>query len=66
MDFSCQHTDFYTRYDVGWDIHEEGEQRQHMDHCNDCGAWRFRMEDIPFAGDAEIHLGNWQTEVEAP
>lgn len=49
----CKCTDIRTVHDVGADIDEEGEERQHEDVCKGCGAtrlWadRFSFEDGPY------------------
>jgi len=54
----CKHKDFLTRHNVGYDVHGEGEDRQHMDICKDCDAWRFRIDHILFKGH-KTTLGEW-------
>lgn len=34
----CKSDNTYTRWDVGWDIDIDGEERQHEQVCRDCGA----------------------------
>jgi hypothetical protein len=36
----CGSHNVWTRYDAGWDVDEDGEDHQHLDHCMDCGATR--------------------------
>lgn len=36
----CKHKNTSIRKDIGWDIDETGEERQHLETCNDCGMDR--------------------------
>lgn len=46
----CGSTNCYQENNVGWDICEDGEEEQHMQHCRDCGAKRFLFDFISFDG----------------
>lgn len=41
---SCEHKDTHMQMDVGYDIDEEGEEDQHLEKCNHCGAERFHCD----------------------
>ena len=47
----CSSTDIYTDYNVGFDIDEEGEEKQHMDICRGCGAKRMWAEKFLHVGE---------------
>jgi hypothetical protein len=36
----CGSSSISTQYDAGWDVDENGEDHQHLDHCANCGATR--------------------------
>lgn len=57
---TCAHACTEIRHDVGWDIDEEGEERQHMETCLDCGAWRFVIDRQRHVGEEHSWFGNWQ------
>lgn len=40
----CGSEDIDTEYHVGWDVWDGGEEDQHIDRCNTCGAWRFHFD----------------------
>lgn len=61
-DEKCDHKDFHTIHDVGWDIDEEGEERQHLDACRKCHATRFRMEHTKHG----LSLGPWMENQKSP
>ena len=56
----CPHLRTELREDVGWDIDEEGEERQHVNTCLDCGAWRFVFDRQPHIGEERREYGSWQ------
>jgi hypothetical protein len=57
----CGGSEIITEHDVGWDIDEGGEERQHIDRCK-CGAWRFNIDYQPHIGINEKIYGKWQKE----
>ena len=56
----CEHKKFHTIKDVGWDISEDGEELQHIDRCEDCKAWRFRIWMHCYDRPSYTYLGEWQ------
>ena len=54
----CGSDNISTKYDVGYDIDPEGEERQHIDYC-ECGAWRFRTDRLHNFMTPETFLGKW-------
>ncbi len=54
----CGSHNITTHRDVGWDIDESGEERQHIDRC-ECGAWRFHMERLENFTTPVICFGKW-------
>ena len=54
----CGGSEITTELDVGWDVDEGGEERQHIDHCK-CGAWRFNTDYQPHIGVMEKSYSNW-------
>ena len=42
----CNSDKIHTQYDVGFDIDTTGEERQHIDTCTKCGAWRLHIDRI--------------------
>jgi len=58
---TCEHRNTYVKHDVGWDIWEGGEDRQHLQICNDCGATRF-ISDVSYSreGKQETFQGKWE------
>ena len=58
----CEHKDYVTKPDVGWDIDEDGEERQHLDVCKQCGAKRLRCVHTKHG----LSLGNWLPDSEFP
>jgi len=56
----CGSEDTYIDYDVGFDIDEGGEERQHMDRCRSCGAYRFRIGRLEEFRKPKLHLGPWR------
>ena len=61
----CGSTNVITKWDMGFDIDPSGEEKQHEDYCNDCGAWRFNIDRIDYEGDnawEEVkQYGEWCT-----
>ena len=46
-------------HDIGFDVHEEGEERQHIDRCG-CGGWRFHVDYISFDSEKSgVYFGKW-------
>lgn len=43
----CKSKDICTHYEVGFDVNIDGEEYQHLDKCNDCGAERLWGEFYP-------------------
>ena len=54
----CTLNNLTTITDVGWDIDEDGEEKQHIDRC-DCGAWRFNIERWNNDGTYKRYFGKW-------
>ena len=44
----CGGTTIDVLKDIGWDINEGGEERQHLDQCRDCGAKRLWADVIDY------------------
>jgi hypothetical protein len=56
----CLSEEIITDYDVGYDIWEGGEEKQHVDTCIACYAWRFHCNVLTWAtGEEFITLGDW-------
>ena len=56
----CGSENIYTQKNVGWDIDETGEERQHIDRCQDCGAWRLHIDVYAFnPDDSGKFFGEW-------
>lgn len=56
----CGSTNIWHEHNVGWDVSPEGEEYQHLEHCGECGGWRFRIDHYDLSGVVEIHHGQWQ------
>lgn len=57
---NCQHNNFKTLQNIGFDITEDGEERQSLDICEDCKARRMRVVYISFNAEPEEHLDEWE------
>lgn len=56
----CEHLNIFTEKNVGYDIDPSGEEKQHVDTCEDCGMWRFNIDRIDFEEDKFINYkGEW-------
>lgn len=55
----CGSTDCFRSKDVGFDLDEEGEERQHLDECRKCGAQRFVLQKVNYYGEDKIQPGEW-------
>ena len=60
----CYHENTYVRHDVGYNADGDGEERQHLETCTHCGAYRIVCE-ILWSADSDIISGqqikgNWQ------
>ncbi len=58
----CNSDQINTEIDVGFDIDPSGEERQHIDTCEECGAWRFNFDRIWYETDnmkPEKLYGKW-------
>lgn len=55
----CGSTNAYQENDVGFDICEDGEEKQHIQHCNECGAQRFVSDFYYFDGSHKKLFGTW-------
>jgi hypothetical protein len=44
---NCEHKNTKIEHNVGWDIDETGEERQHLETCQDCGQQRLIIDRIP-------------------
>lgn len=60
----CKHEKINRIPDVGFDISETHEERQHIEECETCGARRSVFEIVPFDPDKKPynHYGKWETE----
>lgn len=47
----CGSKNISTHKDIGFDIDPEGEEKQHIDVCNDCGKSRLWAERWSFTGE---------------
>ena len=56
---ACQHTDTRIKHDVGWDIDEKGEEKQHLETCNDCGSKRLVCDYYKLTGGRITSRGSW-------
>ena len=54
----CGSSEITTEHDVGWDIDEGGEEKQHIDRC-ECGAWRFNIDRWENFTDLIKIYGKW-------
>lgn len=66
----CHSTRIWAEENVGWDIDPTGEEEQHLDHCEECGAerlwfkcWDF-LHDGPELQQPYYAWGNWFKEGE--
>ena len=62
----CQSADVRMKLDVGSDIDGEGEEHQHLDICNSCGASRLFCERWVNFSDYQIFEGNWSSKDDCP
>ena len=46
----CPHNNYTTRYNIGFDVWDNGEEHQHLDFCADCSMSRLRLDRISFDG----------------
>jgi hypothetical protein len=57
----CKSNDVAWHLDIGWDIYEGGEERQHADECRACGATRYWSEHTdPGLDGAYESYGVWR------
>ena len=55
----CPHMNTSTQYDAGWDIWPGGEERQHIETCSDCGAYRFVCNVADYEKGSFVTKGKW-------
>ena len=55
----CNSTNCEQENDVGFDIDEEGEEKQHIQRCLNCGAERFVSDFTSFNGKTKVFYGKW-------
>ena len=60
----CGSKNLFLEEDVGWDIDDSGECRQHLQTCKDCGAYRIVGDNIQFDFDKGVYVteriyGTW-------
>lgn len=60
----CDHKKVNRIPDVGFDIDEDGEEKQHIEECELCGARRLVYEYLPFTPEKKPHnhYGKWETD----
>lgn len=58
---TCQHTDTEIEHDIGYDIDEEGDTRQHLEVCKRCGADRI----ISVHSKRGQYAGKWRNRLVA-
>lgn len=58
----CGSKDIDVDLDAGRDIDPSGEEIQHLETCNKCGAYRFVTERWEGFTDYHKHFGQWMTE----
>lgn len=56
----CSSADISTDHNIGSDIWDGGEEVQHIDSCNKCGAWRFNSDVIDWDKGPFKSYGKWQ------
>lgn len=56
----CGSTDIFTRMNVGWDIDEGGEEKQHIDTCRTCGMKRFWVERLDNLKPVKVFVDKWE------
>lgn len=59
LEDKCNHEEIDIEYDVGFNIDESGEERQHIEVCKTCKSWRFYTEHIGFDGVTDDFRGKW-------
>ena len=59
----CGSTNTRVQLNVGSDIDPSGEETQHLDGCNDCGAIRLWAERWHDFKDYKTHEGNWHADL---
>lgn len=57
----CSSAEITTDYNVGSDIWEGGEESQHIDSCDKCGAWRFNCDVVDWEKGPFKSYGGWHT-----
>ena len=55
----CSSLEITTEHNVGSDIWEGGEETQHIDICDKCGAWRFNCDVIDWDKGPLKSYGKW-------
>jgi len=55
----CGSTDIDTHQNAGWDIDVEGEEDQHLNTCNTCGAECFTIDRYDFCKAPQTYQGKW-------
>lgn len=61
---NCEHKKINRIANAGFDIDENGEEKQHIEECEICGARRLVYEIIPFDSNKKpyTHYGKWETD----
>jgi len=57
----CGSKELETEKDVGSDIDEGGEEKQHIERCKSCGAWRFNIDRWENFTDYKKYYGKWHS-----
>ena len=60
----CKHEKINRIPNVGFDIDESSEVKEHLEECENCGARRMVSEIIPFDSSKKQynHYGEWKTD----
>jgi len=62
----CGGAKISTEEDVGWDIDEDGEERQHLDTCSACGANRMWCDRYDHKKGSFVTWGVWSPKGKHP
>ena len=56
----CEHLKFITHFDIGFDVSEDGDERQHLDICETCKAKRFWCDYTSFISGKDTYYSEWE------